>query len=88
MKYNINSQLEIDFIIQCGGRIIPTEVKAEENVKSKSLKTFVQVQYPNLKGLRISMKQYVDQDGWKISHFRWWSRIFRIVQNLKNFLGV
>ena len=58
-----NSQLEIDFIIQCGGRIIPTEVKAEENVKSKSLKTFVQVQYPNLKGLRISMKQYVDQ-GW------------------------
>lgn len=58
-----NSQLKIDFIIQCGGRIIPTEVKAEENVKSKSLKTFVQVQYPNLKGLRISMKQYVDQ-GW------------------------
>lgn len=63
MKYNINSQLKIDFVIQCGGRIIPTEVKAEENVKSKSLKTFIQVQYPNLKGLRISMKQYVDQ-GW------------------------
>ncbi|MBQ4508576.1 MAG: ATP-binding protein [Paludibacteraceae bacterium] len=57
-----NSQLEIDFLVQCAGRIIPLEVKAEENVKSKSLRTFVQEQNPEMKGLRISMKQYIDQE--------------------------
>jgi predicted AAA+ superfamily ATPase len=54
--------LEIDFLVQCAGRIIPLEVKAEENVKSKSLRTFVQEQNPEMKGLRISMKQYIDQE--------------------------
>lgn len=55
-----NSHLEIDFLLQSDGRIIPTEVKAEENVKSKSLRTFVQEQLGQ-KGLRFSMKPYVDQ---------------------------
>ncbi|MBR0054997.1 MAG: hypothetical protein IJP65_06820 [Bacteroidales bacterium] len=41
------------------------EVKAEENVKSKSLAQFVRAEFveENLKGLRISMKPYADQ-GW------------------------
>lgn len=34
-----NSQLELDFVIQLGSDIIPIEVKAEENLQSKSLKT-------------------------------------------------
>lgn len=60
-----NSQVEIDFLIQMGSRVIPVEVKAEENVKSKSLKQFVTIDHANknLKGLRCSMKPYVDQ-GW------------------------
>ena len=60
-----NSQVEVDFLIQMGSRVIPVEVKAEENVKSKSLKQFVTIDYAdkNLKGLRCSMKPYVDQ-GW------------------------
>lgn len=57
-----NSQLEIDFLLQTDGRIIPTEVKAGDNVKSKSLQTFVQ-EHQGLKGLRFSMKPYVEQ-GW------------------------
>lgn len=57
-----NSQLEIDFLLQCAGRIIPTEVKAEENVKSKSLHTFVQTNQPGMKGLRVSMKPYTKQE--------------------------
>ena len=57
-----NSQLEIDFLLQTANRIIPTEVKAEENVKSKSLRTFIQ-EHDNLKGLRFSMRPYVDH-GW------------------------
>lgn len=60
-----NSRLEIDFLVQQDGRVVPCEVKAEENVKSKSLRTFVLDEWPELqlKGLRCSMKPYVDQ-GW------------------------
>ncbi len=60
-----NSTMEIDFLVQTDERIIPVEVKAEENVQSKSLRTFVTNEYPDngLKGLRCSMKDYIDQ-GW------------------------
>jgi predicted AAA+ superfamily ATPase len=60
-----NSKLEIDFLVQQEERIIPIEVKAEENLKSKSLSQFVTIDHAdkNLKGLRCSMKPYVDQ-GW------------------------
>ena len=56
-----NSTIEIDFILQSDDRIWPIEVKAEENVKSKSLRTFIQ-NNPELKGMRISMKGRIDQD--------------------------
>jgi len=60
-----NSKLEIDFLVQADDRIIPIEVKAEENLKSKSLSQFVTIDHAdkNLKGLRCSMKPYIDQ-GW------------------------
>ncbi|MBR6286394.1 MAG: ATP-binding protein [Bacteroidaceae bacterium] len=59
-----NSQQEIDFVVQGLNRIIPTEVKAEENVHAKSLRYFVEEDFKseNFKGLRCSMKQYVDQE--------------------------
>lgn len=59
-----NSSQEVDFLVQTAERIIPIEVKAEENVKSKSLKQFVTVDHADkhLKGLRCSMKPYIDQD--------------------------
>ena len=56
-----NSTIEIDFIVQSDSRICPIEVKAEENVKSKSLRTFIQ-NNPDLKGIRISMKGRMSQD--------------------------
>lgn len=60
-----NSKVEIDFLVQTYTRLIPIEVKAEENVKSKSLKQFITIDHAekNLKGLRCSMKPYIDQ-GW------------------------
>lgn len=58
---NSKTPAEIDFIIQNGSRIIPIEVKAEENVRARSLAQFIK-DNPELKGLRISMKGYVDQD--------------------------
>lgn len=60
-----SSTLEIDFLLQDDERVIPIEVKAEENVKSKSLRTFINEEYSDkqMKGLRCSMKPYIDQ-GW------------------------
>lgn len=36
-----NARQEIDFLLQIGGEIVPIEVKAEENLKAKSLRQFV-----------------------------------------------
>lgn len=60
-----NSTLEIDFLVQTDERIIPVEVKAAENVKSKSLSQFINIDHAakNLKGVRASLKPYYDQ-GW------------------------
>ena len=57
-----DSRVEVDFVVQIGSEIIPIEAKSEENVRSKSLKTYVE-KYPGLKGVRFSMKPYIDQ-GW------------------------
>jgi len=59
------STIEIDFVIQLGTKVVPIECKAEENVKAKSLKIFID-NNPDLKGVRFSMKDYVDQ-GWMIN---------------------
>lgn len=61
---NDTTPAEIDFVVQTEDRVIPIEVKAEENVRSRSMKTYID-NHPDahLKGLRISMKGYVDQ-GW------------------------
>ena len=58
---NTKTPSEIDFIIQDSQRVIPVEVKAEENVRARSLAQFIK-DNPVLKGLRISMKGYVDQE--------------------------
>jgi hypothetical protein len=60
-----NSTMEVDFLFQTDERVVPVEAKAEDNVKSHSLSNFVQNDFAemNLKGLRMSMKPYIDQ-GW------------------------
>ena len=57
---NDRTPAEIDFVIQYEDRILPIEVKAEENVRSKSLAQFIK-DNEGLKGLRISMRGYIDQ---------------------------
>ena len=57
-----DTEIEIDFAVQTENRVIPIEVKSEESVRSKSLKTYID-KNPSLKGLRVSMKNYIDQ-GW------------------------
>lgn len=58
-----NSSLEIDLIIQ-KDEVYPIEVKAEENLKSKSLRTLFE-ENNKLKPVRISMAEYREQDWMK-----------------------
>lgn len=60
-----DSRIEIDFLVQHGTTIIPIEVKAEVNVHSKSLRTFIG-KHPELRGLRLSMKPYQEQE-WMVN---------------------
>ena len=48
---------EIDFLVQHAGKIIPIEVKAEENLQAKSLKSFYTRYSPDLT-VRTSMSDY------------------------------
>jgi predicted AAA+ superfamily ATPase len=56
-----NGTAELDFLIQSQNQIIPVEVKAEENLKSKSLKVFVE-KYPTKMAVRSSMSRFRVQD--------------------------
>ncbi len=56
-----SSRGEIDFLLQRNCDIIPVEVKAEENLQAKSLRSFVE-KNPGLHGVRLSMSPYREQD--------------------------
>lgn len=56
-----NSTGELDFIVQQDDAILPIEVKAEENLQSKSLRAFVN-RYPSLHGMRFSMSDFRQQE--------------------------
>ena len=56
-----NSKGEIDFLVQGKTSVIPIEVKAEENLKAKSLKAFCEKYQPSY-AVRTSMSDYREQD--------------------------
>ena len=68
------SEGEIDFVIQKGMHIIPIEVKAEENLKAKSLRVYYEKYKPQT-AIRTSMSGYKEQDWlvnmplWTVSQF-------------------
>jgi len=49
-----SAKAELDFIIQMGNKVIPIEVKAEKNLKAKSLKLFIDTYHPAM-AIRFSM---------------------------------
>lgn len=55
-----NSRSEIDFLIQYEGKIIPVEVKAEENLQAKSLRVYSEKYQPSL-AIRTSMSPYREE---------------------------
>ncbi len=58
---NDRGSAEIDFLIDNGIRVIPIEVKAETNLKAKSLKTFAEKYQPKA-AIRTSMADYKQED--------------------------
>ena len=56
-----DSKQELDFIFQDGEKVVPVEVKAEENLRAKSMRQFC-LDHPGTKGIRISMSPYREQD--------------------------
>lgn len=60
-----NAQAEVDFLLQHENEVVPIEVKAEENTKSKSLRVFKE-KFGAKKALRLSASPYRDQD-WMVN---------------------
>jgi len=56
---------EVDFVFQHGMQIVPLEVKAEENLKSRSLKSYVDKYNPEY-AVRTSMSNY-RKEGWFVN---------------------
>jgi hypothetical protein len=59
---NDRGSCEVDFIVDTGEMIVPVEVKAEVNLKAKSLKTYQEKYFPEL-AVRTSMADYKKEDG-------------------------
>lgn len=57
-----DSRTEVDFVFQSGMRVLPLEVKAERNVHSQSLRSYVNRFSPGV-ALRTSMLPYAEQDA-------------------------
>ena len=60
-KSDDGTRLEIDFMIQRDGKLLPIEVKAEGNVRANSLSNLLK-QTPELHAFRYSMKPYIEQE--------------------------
>jgi predicted AAA+ superfamily ATPase len=61
-SHDTGSTAEVDFLIQLDDQIVPIEVKAEENLNSKSLKSYKEKYQPKY-AVRTSMSNY-RQDDW------------------------
>lgn len=58
---NDRGSCEVDFVIDAGGPIIPVEVKAEVNLRAKSLKTYREKFSPDI-SVRTSMADFKRED--------------------------
>ncbi len=58
---NDRGSCEIDFLVDDGARIVPVEVKAEENLRAKSLRAYKDKYEPDI-SIRTSMSDYRRED--------------------------
>ncbi len=59
---NDRGSCEVDFVVDTGEEIVPVEVKAEVNLKAKSLKTYRDKFHPAV-SVRASMADYKAEEG-------------------------
>ncbi|MBR4330766.1 MAG: ATP-binding protein [Candidatus Riflebacteria bacterium] len=62
---NDRGSCEVDFVVDTGERVVPIEVKAEVNLRAKSLKTYNERFSPDI-SIRTSMSDYKKED-WLIN---------------------
>ena len=62
---NDRGSCEVDFVVDTGERIVPVEVKAEVNLRAKSLKTYQEKFAPEV-SVRTSMADY-KEEGWLVN---------------------
>ena len=62
---NDRGSCEVDFVVDTGERVVPIEVKAEVNLRAKSLKTYNERFSPDV-SIRTSMSDYKKED-WLIN---------------------
>ena len=62
---NDRGSCEVDFVVDTGERIVPVEVKAEVNLRAKSLKTYQEKFAPEV-SVRTSMADYKKEE-WLIN---------------------
>ena len=62
---NDRGSCEVDFVIDTGEQIVPVEVKAEVNLRAKSLKTYLEKFSPEV-SIRTSMADYKKEE-WLIN---------------------
>ena len=59
---NETSRSEVDFVVQIENNVVPVEVKAEKNLKAKSLNNFIR-DYKSEKSVRTSLADYKLNDN-------------------------
>jgi predicted AAA+ superfamily ATPase len=59
------AESEVDFVIQISGKIIPIEVKAEENLQAKSLRVYCEKYHPEV-AIRTSMSDF-RRESWLVN---------------------
>lgn len=71
-----SSRGEIAFLVQCGGDVVPAEVKVEENLRWKSLRAFSE-RYGGMSPARLSLSGCQDEGWmrnvplWAVARLRW-----------------
>lgn len=58
---NERGNAEVDFLVDTGNRVVPVEVKAEENLRAKSLRTYYDKYRPKI-SVRAAMSDYKKED--------------------------
>lgn len=62
---NDNGSCEVDFLVDTGDNVVPVEVKAEVNLRAKSLKSYVE-KFSSELAIRTSMQDY-KRESWLVN---------------------